>query len=492
MSYQLIQARQMGNLLQQALGILGITGPQQQAMLIGIQMVGEVDGLHHLHLPAGHTEGTAYEDQGDDNLQAQHDVAEEVGTAPVHRGSQSLCGLADSAQYRTDNQGAEQEQSSTDAEAVRWQVPQGEFSGFYQLGEPLVDEVLHPVAHQHGHHHRHTYHQGHLGEEQRKQLHPLGAMGDTQRQLAPAHPEELHLHAQEADEGSQQDERTDQIGQRIDHHNHPQTQPLLYPLHIGLQPERLQPFVHLLLELLRGEALLQHHIDADGIGDLPLTLGATEVTLYIAKTVVDCPVVERTLKGGEVFIDIDDGERQGVHGGGLMPDGAHGIGLAKHHRSHMSANDGFTRLQTLDELSRQGRTESDEPHVVGIHERVEEQIPALGGVAQVPLHHVAVYHPVWDGQLLHAWQSAIALEGTEDVGGDGQILLPVAPSVIGSQRVQVCMELGETDIVGPVVIGLTVNKGKLDPRQGRMSKGQRHDADGNAQHRDKGLKLVLQ
>ena len=129
-----------------------------------------------------------------------------MGTAPAHRGGQSLRGFADFAQYRTDNQGAKREQPSTDAEAVGHQVPDGKFTGFYQLGKPFVDEVLHPVAHQHGHHHRYAYHQGHLGEEQSEQLHPLGTMRDTQRQLAPAHPEELHLHAQEADEGSQQNE----------------------------------------------------------------------------------------------------------------------------------------------------------------------------------------------------------------------------------------------------------------------------------------------
>ena len=79
----------------------------------------------------------------------------------------------------------------------------------------------------------------------------------------------------------------------------------------------------------------------------------------------------------------------------------------------------------------------------------------------MPLHHFGVYHPIGDGQLLHAWQSAVALEGTEDIGGDGHILLPVVTSVIGSQRVGI--ELGEADIIGPVIVGLTVDEGKFHP-----------------------------
>ena len=60
-----------------------------------------------------------------------------------------------------------------------------------------------------------------LAEHLREELPAFGSMGDAQRNLAPAHPEELHLHPQEADDGGNEDERTDEVYQRLDDDCHP-------------------------------------------------------------------------------------------------------------------------------------------------------------------------------------------------------------------------------------------------------------------------------
>ena len=74
-------------------------------------------------------------------------------------------------------------------------------------------------------------------------------MGDAQRNLAPAHPEELHLHPQEADDGGNEDERTDEVYQRLDDDCHPDVILAHRIFQCRPQAERFQTDVQFLQQL---------------------------------------------------------------------------------------------------------------------------------------------------------------------------------------------------------------------------------------------------
>ena len=247
MSHHLVQTGLSGYLLFQGFAVLPrLIGTQIKAFPVGLQVVGKVERLQHLVRPQGCRERAAHEDDADGYLQTQHHIPEKVCAATPHVGCQSLLRPADARQRHPDDEGTKQEEQQADAEAVPRQVPDGEGRIVHQVGKVRIDKMLHPTAHQHGHGHRQAHHDHHLGKEQAEQLAATCAVGDAQRHLASAHPEELHLHAQKADEGGYEDERADEVYHRLDGDYQPDVTLLYRTFQSGPQAEGLQADVQLL------------------------------------------------------------------------------------------------------------------------------------------------------------------------------------------------------------------------------------------------------
>ena len=164
--------------------------------------------LHHFVSPIGNDERGAHENDADDYLHAQHDVAEQMRAAAVHVGGQSLPGIADSHERQPYHQTAGEHKPPTYVQDIMHKSLHGdaEIHFMYQVGKLRVDEIFCPKSHHHGYCHGQRHHKEHFGKKQPEQLSAPGTDYHTQRHLSPPHPEKLHLHPQETHDGGQQNE----------------------------------------------------------------------------------------------------------------------------------------------------------------------------------------------------------------------------------------------------------------------------------------------
>ena len=483
---------QAANLLLERLDfILRLGGAQKGALLVGRRVVGDVVGLQDQSGPSADGERGTDEDRADGHLKAQHDVAEQVRAAAPHVAGQAVIRPPHTRHGQPDDEGADHEQHTADIEAEGGKVAREEVHFGDDLGKPRGQYVLHhPQGHHHGCGGREQHHQRHLGEEQAEQMAALGPMGDAQGHLAAAHQEQLYLHAQEADDGGHEDERADEVDQRLRGDDALNVLPADRRRHPGLEGKGLQPRVQFFNQLALRAPLAQHHQCRRTVEHLPVVaihMGSEEVAVLLAEREIDRVVAEGHLVNGEVFKHIDDGQRQGPHLVGLVADGAHGVGIAKHGSGIAAADDGLARCQPFDGLSRDGRAHAGEVEVVGIDGGVGHGRLARCRVGHMKLHDVAEADAIGHGHALDALQTAVALEGTDDVAGEGRTAPVVGLVLIGL----VLIGCHKAHGAGAAVVWLAVDGGERDVRHQGMGDGQRDDADGDTQYRDGGLQLVL-